>query len=582
MSGQLINFKSIGFRIIAGFAVVIAIGTISSLYGLSAINAVGGELKNIAEEDVPMTIMLTEITTKQLEQAILFERALRLGQVSTTDTSDLNNLKITEEKFIELGHEVKEELKKFELKLTETLQHSNDSSATQKFREIEAATKIIEKEHESYEQHAEQIFLSINKGNDEVDLSAVAKTLEEEEKLDKEIEGLLHDLEKFTEKAALTAQQHEEKAIVTMSALMLIGVVVGLFLGVFISRKVTSPVKLAADGMKYIAQGDLTRTFSADGNDEMAEMITDMNVMNNSLVQIVSEVRVTADSIASGSNQIAAGNTNLSQRTEEQASSLEETASSMEEMTSTVKQNSDSAQEANRLAATAQQQAAKGGEVVYKTIAAMEEINTSSAKIADIISTIDGIAFQTNLLALNAAVEAARAGEQGRGFAVVASEVRTLAQRSADAAKEIKLLIEDSVNKVKAGSELVDESGKTLTDINEDINKVATIVAEIASASREQTAGIEQVNTAITQMDDMTQQNAALVEEAAAASRSMEQQAGNLADLMSFFRLSADSASSRKMPKQSAIEKAPEAIRVVTNPVSKKRTGTDDQNWENF
>jgi methyl-accepting chemotaxis protein len=231
------------------------------------------------------------------------------------------------------------------------------------------------------------------------------------------------------------------------------------------------------------------------------------------------------------------GNDDLSQRTQEQAAALEETASSMEEMTATVKQNSDNARQADLLAGSARTHAERGGEVMTSAVNAMRDINTSSRKIADIISVIDEIAFQTNLLALNAAVEAARAGEQGRGFAVVASEVRNLAQRSASAAKEIKSLIEDSVDKVRTGSELVDQSGKALSEIMDSIKKVSEIVAEMAAASEEQATGIEQVNTAVTQMDETTQQNAALVEEAAAAAKSMEQQAQEVVAQVSFFRV---------------------------------------------
>ena len=258
--------------------------------------------------------------------------------------------------------------------------------------------------------------------------------------------------------------------------------------------------------------------------------------MTGHLRQIVGNVLDNTESITHSSQEIAAGNASLSQRTEEQASSLEETASSMEEMTGTVKQNADSAAEAKQLADANRKRAAGGAEVVTRTVKAMGEINDSSNRIADIIGTIDGIAFQTNLLALNAAVEAARAGEQGRGFAVVASEVRSLAQRSADAAKEIKKLIEDSVSKVKAGTALVDESGKTLEEIIEGTQKVADIVAEIAAASIEQASGIDQVNNAVTQMDNMTQDNAALVEEAAAAARSLEEQARVMTEVMDFFK----------------------------------------------
>jgi len=289
--------------------------------------------------------------------------------------------------------------------------------------------------------------------------------------------------------------------------------------------------------------GDLTKRLDDDGKDEIGRIARAFNEFADKIHDVLVTVKVASADIVTASKEIAMGNTNLSQRTEEQASSLEETASSMEEMTGTVKQNADSASEARQLAEANRERAVVGANVVTRTVSAMNEINASSTKIGDIISTIDGIAFQTNLLALNAAVEAARAGEQGRGFAVVASEVRSLAQRSAEAAKEIKGLIEDSVGKVKAGAQLVDESGKTLDDIIAGTQKMADIVAEIAAASIEQASGIDQVNNAVTQMDNMTQDNAALVEEAAAASRSMEEQAQVLMEQVNYFKL--QEASSR-------------------------------------
>lgn len=303
---------------------------------------------------------------------------------------------------------------------------------------------------------------------------------------------------------------------------------------------VVDPIKKSTEVMKALSVGDLTLNMEGSYQGEFAVMRDAIDTSITNLRNMVDEIRQSSSSIASGASEIAQGNTDLSQRTEEQASSLEETASSMEELTSTVKQNADNAKQANQLASGARDQAEKGGEVVSKAISAMSAINESSKKISDIIGVIDEIAFQTNLLALNAAVEAARAGEQGRGFAVVAGEVRNLAQRSAAAAKEIKTLIKDSVVKVDDGSRLVNESGKTLTDIVDAVKKVSDIIAEIAAASGEQSAGIDQINKAITQMDEVTQQNAALVEEAAAASESMDEQANNLTKLMEYFTTSSE------------------------------------------
>jgi methyl-accepting chemotaxis protein len=347
--------------------------------------------------------------------------------------------------------------------------------------------------------------------------------------------------------------------------------------------------------LKKMADGEIGRRQEATTNDEFGEMLSAVSRLDGKLVEIVGNVNSTANSVATAARELSQGNDDLSSRTQEQASALEETASSMEEMTATVKQNADNARQANQLAAGAREQAERGGTVVHRAIDAMGEINTSSRKIADIIGVIDEIAFQTNLLALNAAVEAARAGEQGRGFAVVATEVRNLAQRSASAAKEIKDLINDSVDKVKAGSELVDESGKTLAEIMESVKKVTDIVAEIAAASEEQSAGIEQVNNAVAQMDGVTQQNAALVEEASAASKAMQQQSDKLVQQISYFRGHGVSTAItpapqpvREMPRRQSSQRAAPKVRAQVNrqhstpaPTLARASG-DDSVWKEF
>jgi methyl-accepting chemotaxis protein len=303
-----------------------------------------------------------------------------------------------------------------------------------------------------------------------------------------------------------------------------------------VTRPLGGEPAAATEVANRIAAGDLTVDVQVKGGDN-SSLLYAMKRMQQNLSDIIGQINQAADTITVGAKEVASGNADLSQRTEEQASSLEETAASMEELTSTVKQNAENAKQANQLAAGASEVAVKGGTVVGQVVTTMSSINKSSKKIVDIISVIDGIAFQTNILALNAAVEAARAGEQGRGFAVVATEVRTLAQRSAAAAKEIKELISDSVHKVEDGTRLVDEAGKTMDEIVSSVKRVTDIMAEISAASQEQSSGIEQVNQAVTQMDEVTQQNAALVEEAAAATESMEEQAQNLTQTVSVFKL---------------------------------------------
>ncbi|GAB3467104.1 methyl-accepting chemotaxis protein [Massilia terrae] len=308
------------------------------------------------------------------------------------------------------------------------------------------------------------------------------------------------------------------------------------------ARGITVPLARAVDIAETVAAGDLSSDFEDDGQHELGHLMRALHTMNDALARVVSEVQSGTQAIAGAASEIASGNLDLSARTEQQASSLEETASSMEEMTATVRHNADNAGQANQLAQAASTVAARGGDIVGKVVQTMDSIDASSRKIVDIISVIDGIAFQTNILALNAAVEAARAGEQGRGFAVVASEVRSLAQRSAAAAKEIKQLIGDSVQQVNEGSTLVQQAGATIKDVVESVARVTDIIAEITEASREQSAGIDQINEAINQMDRSTQENAALVEEAAATAASMQEQAQRLSQVVGSFRLAAHHA----------------------------------------
>jgi methyl-accepting chemotaxis protein len=412
----------------------------------------------------------------------------------------------------------------------------------------------------------------------------------------KRVLGALDSLVAYEgEQAAQAATQAETLSASARASMIILGsvaVLLGAFVAWIITRSITRPINAAVAVAETVASGDLSSHIVVNSSDETGRLLGALKAMNDSLLGVVAQVRHGTDAIATASSEIAAGNLDLSSRTEEQASSLEETASSMEELTSTVKQNADNARQANQLAKSASEVAVRGGSIVAQVVDTMGTINDSSKKIVDIIGVIDGIAFQTNILALNAAVEAARAGEQGRGFAVVATEVRNLAQRSAGAAKEIKELIAASVANVDTGSRLVNEAGQTMGDIVDSIVRVTDIMGEITSATHEQTIGIEQINMAIAQMDEVTQQNAALVEEAAAASQSMQEQAGELAHVVGFFKTSNHVASVSKLSPARAAAPAPAIARPAAKPApvrkavaaapARRSNAAAESEWEEF
>jgi len=369
------------------------------------------------------------------------------------------------------------------------------------------------------------------------------------------------------------------------NALVSVGVLVfalGALAAWWLTVGITRPLGHAVRIARTVADSDLSSDIEVLSSDETGQLLQALKDMNDSLAGVVGRVRSGTDLIATASNEIASGNMDLSSRTEQQASSLEETASSMEELTATVRQNADNARQANQLAGAASSVAQRGGAVVAQVVDTMDAINASARKIVDIIAVIDGIAFQTNILALNAAVEAARAGEQGRGFAVVASEVRNLAQRSAAAAKEIKVLIGDSVDQVDAGSKLVAQAGSTMTEVVASVQRVTDIMGDISSASAEQSDGIEQVNHAVAEMDQVTQQNAALVEEAAAAAASLQDQAAALADVVRIFKLGkGQQAVPARIASREAAKVAPIRIAAVKRPPAARQLA-DAEQWETF
>ncbi|RGE46690.1 HAMP domain-containing protein [Comamonas testosteroni] len=412
--------------------------------------------------------------------------------------------------------------------------------------------------------------------------------------------------EKHRNQAVANGEASQRSAYMVIALVCGLIVVLGLATATLILRTITRPLHEAVALADSIAEGDLTAKVSIDRHDELGRLLKSLNAMTERLRSVVGQVRSGVESVSSASGQIATGNQDLSARTEQTAANLEETAASMEELTATVTQSADTARQANQLASTAAQAAEQGGRVVEQVVHSMGQITDSSRKIADIIGVIDSIAFQTNILALNAAVEAARAGEQGRGFAVVAGEVRTLAQRSAEAAKEIKQLITTSVDNVASGSQQVELAGKSMTEIVTSVRRVSDLIGEITASSTEQRDGISQVNQAVTNLDQMTQQNAALVEESSAAALSMQEQASRLAEVVAMFKLDSGSgafaarpamqAAPRTAPAMAAVKTAAKPAPQVTARAAAPTTApaaltaskpkaaaqTNDDDWETF
>lgn len=575
---SIFNDMKIGTKLIGSFAVLLGIMICLMVFSLSQMSRINEATTEITSNWLPAVKVISEINTNASD--------FRIGEMSHVLSTDDKAMEKYEKDIAGLSMTIDKNLKIYKDLISSPTEQSLYEDFMQKWN-------LYLAEHRK--------LLNLSRANKTEEASTLMTG--ESERLFNDMCMQLIKLVDLNAEGGTVASEHSDQIFASsqtsVMVILAIAVVIGLALALVVTRNLLAQLggepKYAAEIMQKIAHGDLSSNISANAK-YPDSILYAMREMQDNLVKIVSEVRSGTDSIGTASEEIAHGTIDLSQRTEEQASSLEETASSMEELTSTVKQNADNARQANQLAAGASEVAMKGGAVVNQVVQTMSSINDSSKKIVDIISVIDGIAFQTNILALNAAVEAARAGEQGRGFAVVATEVRTLAQRSATAAKEIKELISDSVTKVEDGTRLVDEAGATMDEIVNAVKRVTDIMSEISAASHEQSSGIEQVNQAVTQMDEVTQQNAALVEEAAAATESMKEQAQVLTKAVSAFKLSSDSSrtptpvkrSNRsmvaKLPNRGSATKKATATPASSVPAQPRKVaaGGGGDDWEEF
>jgi methyl-accepting chemotaxis protein len=506
----------IGQRLTFGFGLVIALLLLLAALALLRIQSLSGEVTSLVDETYPRTVManrmkadLNEVSRSMLSTLVMSDAEQIKGELARIEKFSKDN----DDRLAELQKAVR------------------DEEGTKLLADI---AKLNEKSRKS-----QKGFVGlINEGlKDDAMTKFLFSMRPNHSKCFELLDKLVALQNRDMEAAGANSSKQARNTAVFILALALSAAVISMLVGTLATRSITKPLNRAVRIAQQVAKGDLSSTIVSRSKDETGLLMQALSEMNQSLQRIVGDVRQGTEAIASASSQIASGNSDLSSRTEQQAASLQQTSGAMDELTRIVKQNADNASQANDLATSASTIATQGGQAVNQVVATMGSIDASSRKIVDIISVIDGIAFQTNILALNAAVEAARAGEQGRGFAVVAGEVRILAQRSATAAKEIKSLINESVEKVEQGSRLVTQAGSTMNEVVASVKRVSDIISEITDASQSQSQGIEAVNRSIHQMDGVTQQNAALVEEAAAAAESMQNQAHNLAEVVSVFKL---------------------------------------------
>jgi len=503
-------------RLLLGFGLLMLIMVLMAIVGINRLAELNGRMKEVISNKYPNTVMTGEI----VNQINLVARSVR----NILLLKDPQQLTFERNRITGADQAIERQLGQLDKQLTDP--------------ESRLLLEKLQTAHKNYLVRRDEVLELALQGNKERATALLIGDVRPVQNAYMEAaDKLIAKQHALMENAGDQVELSYQHASTLLSALTASGLLLAGLIAFVITRSITTPLNHAVLIAQTVAAGDLTSHIDSSGRDETAQLLQALKTMNDKLQQIVQRIQKGTDTIATATSEIATGNMDLSSRTEEQAGALEETASAMEQLTSTVKQNADNAHQANQLAQSASSIAQQGGNVVGQVVNTMESISTSSRKIVEIISVIDGIAFQTNILALNAAVEAARAGEQGRGFAVVASEVRSLAQRSASAAREIKQLINDSVATVDNGNRLVEQAGVTMDQVVSSVRDVTAIVAEITTASKEQSVGIEQINVAITHMDSATQQNAALVEQAAAAAQSLENQTSALLQTIAFFKV---------------------------------------------